>query len=147
MLWLLSKVLFRLIDCFGRHADCLLRLVLSLFMVIFYFYFTFFIFLFVYSKDINYLFHFFSRARGVSFSLLFLAAHYVELFLNIIEAPSSSWSDYGRGPLYSMTTIVVVRRTRTKNRLIYVCNRLWLSSRLQHFENLIVSNQLALPNK
>ena len=30
-------------------------------------------------------------------------------------------------------------RTRTKEELIYVCNRLWLSSGLQHVDNLAVS--------
>ena len=29
-----------------------------------------------------------------------------------------------------------------KEVLIYVCNRLWLSSDLQHVDNLVVSNQL-----
>ena len=30
---------------------------------------------------------------------------------------------------------------------IYVCNRLWLSSDLQHVDNLVVSDQLVFPNK
>ena len=33
-------------------------------------------------------------------------------------------------------------RTRTKDKRFYVCNRLWLSSVLQHIDNLLVSNQL-----
>ena len=31
---------------------------------------------------------------------------------------------------------------RTKEMLIYICNRLWLSSDLQHVDNLVVSDQL-----
>ena len=37
--------------------------------------------------------------------------------------------------------------SRAEDKLIYVCNRLWLSSGLQHVDNLVVSNQLAFPNK
>ena len=38
------------------------------------------------------------------------------------------------------------RIAKTRN-LIYVCNRSWLSSDLQHVDNLVVSNQLVFPNK
>ena len=31
--------------------------------------------------------------------------------------------------------------------MIYICNRLWLSSDLQHVDNLVVSDQLVFPNK
>ena len=36
---------------------------------------------------------------------------------------------------------------RTKEKMIYICNRLWLSSDLQHVDNLVVGDQLVFPNK
>ena len=43
---------------------------------------------------------------------------------------------------------IVVRKDEwRKEELIYECNRLWLSSDLQHVDNLVVSDQLVFPNK
>ena len=57
-------------------------------------------------------------------------------------------TDYDLRPLYRVTmNIVVWKDERRKEELIYVCNRLWLSSDLKHVDNLVVSDQLVFPNK
>ena len=58
---------------------------------------------------------------------------------------------YSPKPLIRLATRVQrgchVKDEYRKEELIYVCNRLWLSSDLQHVDNLVVSNQLVFPNK
>ena len=58
---------------------------------------------------------------------------------------------YGLKPLIRVATRVRrgchVKGTERKEEVVYICNRLWLSSDLQHVDNLVVSNQLVFPNK
>ena len=51
-------------------------------------------------------------------------------------------------PLNRLTITVVDYKDEDEREAdIYICNRLWLSSDLQHVDNLVVSDQLVFPNK
>ena len=58
---------------------------------------------------------------------------------------------YGLKPLIRVATRVRrgchVKGKERKEEVVYICNRLWLSSDLQHVDNLVVSDQLVFPNK
>ena len=60
-------------------------------------------------------------------------------------------SRYGLKPLIRVATRVRrgchVKGKERKEEVVYICSRLWLSSDLQHIDNLVVSDQLVFPNK